>query len=627
LKPQIEFRHVLGELSVNRNDPCEILRELISNSYDAGAKNLFYAPLIAEKGFVFLDDGSGLSISKKTNGITPWEAFFSIGKSTKKKGSSIGYKCQGSKLCFASSRILVASKANKKDGWYYKIVDNPRSNLDITFDISPQTSPSVLPSIIEKFFPDLSSDSDAAIAALYNHIEQIGLNTGTLVIIDDLDTEGYGKYFALKKKPEESYVYNYIRFFTRHGDVRRLDKRHGFTQNQILQVSSKIGDAKLTCYTNKKTFEIPHGFPYLEKSNEVDVKTPALVSRLRDGRFFSRAAKSFQVGGITYSVILAIDGNRRAHEEYQYLDRKGKARSGVRLGDQRGLFISVNGIKICKYLELLESIDDYGILADGDSSSHFCMVIDGEFDLVTNRNSLSKKAFDTLHDPDFIKEIKKFLDNQKRTDPVFSELFSRLKKESTENKLNEQMEILDASRERLKKRERFRIKTEDKTHLFLSPTPGEEYLVGVLYAMLQNLLPTDSNVKDYWKKIVTFSTQGIDSLGIIDESASSPLNENNIVSVEYKYDFNNSGPFNHALAVVDYIVAWEVELDEGSLVKDTYTCFGSAKKVPGNTFEWIISEIESDEGAVYESVVKVINLRELIKATFNVKFIDAPAST
>lgn len=625
MKPQIEFRHVLGELSVNRNDPCEILRELISNSYDAGAKNLFYAPLIAEKGFVFLDDGSGLSVSKKSNGITPWEAFFSIGKSTKKKGSSIGYKCQGSKLCFASSRILVASKANKKDGWYYKIVDNPRSNLDINFDISPHTTPSGLPDIVEKFFPDLSSESDLAINALYAHIDAIGLNTGTLVIIDDLDTEGYGKYFSLKKKPEESYVYNYIRFFTRHGDVRRLDKKHGFTQNQITQVSSKIGDASLLCYANKKTFEIPHGFPYLEKSNEVDVKTPASVSRLRDGRFFSRAAKSFQVGGITYSIILAIDGNRRAHEEYQHLDRKGKGRSGVRLGDQRGLFISVNGIKIVKYLELLESIDEYGILADGDSSSHFCMIIDGEFDLVTNRNSLSKKAFDALHDPDFIKEIKKFLDSQKRTDTVFSELISRLKKESTENKLNEQMEILDASRDRLKKRERFRIKASDKTHLFLSPMPGEEYLVGVLYAMLQNLLPADSPLKEFWKKIVTFSTQGVDSLAIIDEAAASPLSEKNVVSVEYKYDFNNSGPFNHALAVVDYIVAWSVDLDEGAIVKDTYTCFGYAKKIPGNTFEWVIDEIESDEGAAYSSQVKVINLRELIKASFNARFTDAPA--
>ncbi|GAB3443371.1 hypothetical protein NX773_22085 [Massilia solisilvae] len=622
MKPQIEFRHVLGELSVNRNDPCEILRELISNSYDAGAKNLFYAPLVTESGLIFADDGTGLSSSKKTNGITPWEAFFSIGKSTKKKGSSIGYKCQGSKLCFACSRILVATKINpKKDEWYYKVIDNPRANLDTSFSILPEAKPNKLTEIIDKFFPSLSNESDLAIKGLYDYIQKSALVTGTVVLIDTLDTENFGKYFALKKRPEESYVYNYIRFFSRHGDVRRLDKAHGFTQNQITQVSSKIGEASLTCFANKKAFQIPHGFPYLEKSNEVDVKTPAQVSRLRDGRFFSRAAKCFQVGGATYSIIMAIDGNRRAHEEYLHLDRKGKGRSGIRLGDQRGLFISVNGIKICKYLELLESIDEYRVLADGDSSTHFCIIIDGEFDLVTNRNSLSKKAFDTLLDPEFIKEVKKFLDAQRKSDSIFAELLSRLKKESTENKLNEQMEILEASRQLLKKRERFRLSEDSKEHLFLSPMPGEEYLVGVLYATLQNLLPPGSPFREYWKKILTFSTQGIDSLGINDESVKPPLADKNVVSVEYKYDFNNSGPFNHALAVVDFIVAWEVNLDPTKQIRDTFTCFGSVRKVTGNDFEWEIYDIESEEGSVYSSTVKVINLKKLIEATFSVKFI------
>ncbi|HVR95492.1 MAG TPA: ATP-binding protein, partial [Thermoanaerobaculia bacterium] len=80
LKPQIEFRHVLSELSVNRNDPCEVLRELISNSYDAGAKHIEYVPLKDQKGLAFLDDGSGLDSSTEIKGITPWAAFFSIGK-------------------------------------------------------------------------------------------------------------------------------------------------------------------------------------------------------------------------------------------------------------------------------------------------------------------------------------------------------------------------------------------------------------------------------------------------------------------------------------------------------------------------------------------------------------------
>lgn len=116
MHPQIEFKHVLGELSVNRNDPCEVLRELISNAYDAQASNILYMPIKDRQGLMFLDDGTGLDDQVAINGITPWEAFFSIGKSTKKQGDSIGYKCQGSKLCFACARILVATTSDRNSG-------------------------------------------------------------------------------------------------------------------------------------------------------------------------------------------------------------------------------------------------------------------------------------------------------------------------------------------------------------------------------------------------------------------------------------------------------------------------------------------------------------------------------
>lgn len=113
LTPQVDFSRVLKEISVNRNDPCEIIRELISNSYDAKAKNIWYAPLKGK--VIFLDDGEGLSMHDQ-NGISALESFFSIGKSTKLNGGeSIGYKCQGSKLCFASKAVTVITKTVKRN--------------------------------------------------------------------------------------------------------------------------------------------------------------------------------------------------------------------------------------------------------------------------------------------------------------------------------------------------------------------------------------------------------------------------------------------------------------------------------------------------------------------------------
>jgi len=74
--PEIDYKHVLSELSVNRKDPCEVIRELISNSYDADASKIKIFPLLKEKGFIYFDNGTGLSETTEINGITPYKAFF-----------------------------------------------------------------------------------------------------------------------------------------------------------------------------------------------------------------------------------------------------------------------------------------------------------------------------------------------------------------------------------------------------------------------------------------------------------------------------------------------------------------------------------------------------------------------
>jgi hypothetical protein len=629
LNPQIEFKHVLGELSVNRNDPCEVIRELISNSYDAGAKNIYYAPLKERKGFIFLDDGSGLTTKQSSNGISPWEAFFSIGKSTKKQGEAIGYKCQGSKLCFASSRVMVASLINPaKNQWNYVTIDNPRNNLDTSYNITPKKTIDISQKI-DSFFSNPSADTARAI----KYIEEIIINSKsesmTLIIIDELDTENFAKYFAIESNAEESYVVNYIRLYTRHGDIRYLTQAEGFSGSQRQQVSASVVEAKFYIFANRKAISVPFGYPYLAVpaagKQDPTIKSPNNVSRLRDGRFYSRAAKTFSVGGQNFSIILAIDGNRRAHAEYKYLARKGKAMSGIKLSEHRGFFVAVKGIKICKYQELLSSLDDYEVLSEGDSPSHYSIILDGDFDLVTNRNMLSKNAYDTLSNPDFIEQIKKFLDAQKKTDIVFSELLSRLRKESSETALNEQIENLQEAKKQIKDRERFRIKDlNDHTHLFLSPQAGEEYLVGILYSQLSSFLPKNPGFEKYWRRIVTFSTQGIDSLGLINENSQRPLVESNVCSVEYKFEFNNNGPFNHALAVVDYIVAWCVDVDVEKQVKDSFTCFGNIRKVPENDFEWEISKISDINGGQYPQKISVICLKSLILQTFETEFEKPP---
>jgi len=126
---EVYFDHVLFELSKNRKDPCEIIRELIANSYDAKASKIWIHPLLQYQGFIFFDNGIGISETEEINGITPYKAFFSIGKSTKIFGESIGYKCQGSKLCFAANKFTLITRCQAEKFWRSLSIDNPKSNL------------------------------------------------------------------------------------------------------------------------------------------------------------------------------------------------------------------------------------------------------------------------------------------------------------------------------------------------------------------------------------------------------------------------------------------------------------------------------------------------------------------
>jgi hypothetical protein len=139
LVPQVSFAHTLAEISVNRANPCELVRELISNAYDAGATMIRVYALPDRRGVVFFDNGVGLSRDEadSKNDILPYVAFFSIGKGTKTRGGGIGYKCQGSKLCFASKRFSVITRTARDSKWLVKTIDNPKQNLKESLDLSP----------------------------------------------------------------------------------------------------------------------------------------------------------------------------------------------------------------------------------------------------------------------------------------------------------------------------------------------------------------------------------------------------------------------------------------------------------------------------------------------------------
>ncbi|WP_069470971.1 hypothetical protein [Candidatus Marithrix sp. Canyon 246] len=161
-----------------------------------------------------------------------------------------------------------------------------------------------------------------------------------------------------------------------------------------------MGDKKLW------KFElIPQGFPYIERKQKETTSSPLKIGQLRAGIFYERAAKVFEYEGENYTIIFAIDGRRAALYFYPELGRKGKAKKetcGISLSSQQGVWLSSQGIKVCQYQKIFDSelLEEFLVLKD--NTDHYMLIIDGSFELITNRNSLTTNALGILGTNDFL---------------------------------------------------------------------------------------------------------------------------------------------------------------------------------------------------------------------------------
>ncbi|WP_210080292.1 hypothetical protein [Pantoea endophytica] len=638
--PKIDYTHVLSELSVNRQDPCEVLRELISNSYDAQAKNIWYYPLEEFDGLIFIDDGFGLR-TKPENGkdISNYEAFFSIGKTTKLKGEAIGYKCQGSKLCFASSEISVISKIADEKDWIYKRIDNPRNNLNISTDITPSTESNIT-TILSEVLPKQDVRTKKIVDDIIRTVSPDDFKSGTIIIIKGLSAEQYSKYYTVNNGNgflvENSYVYNYIRFCTKHGDVRVINEKHGFSpmeKQQLDELSKNIKGVNFYIWDGETINLIDQGYPFIDVDK--DGETPLLaskLSRLRSARFYARKAKVIRHQGQKYTFILALDGNRRALEKYNNLDRQGASKSGIKLTDQRGTFISSQGIKTCNYSQIWYEpslATDYVCLANNDIQSHYLFLVDGPFDLVTNRNTISNDALKVLKDSSFISQVKDFIDSAMAENVVFKDFVDVINKKKDAENISEQIRALEETKHGLERRERFMIRgiPQLEKKWFIAPETSDEHWVGTLYTILSHFVPEDSLYRELWLRPLTFSARGIDSVGTTYDESSFGFEK--LKAIEYKNRFSHCEILNHPLNIIDYIICWtfeKVNFDSSVLIEDDFNMIGAIAKSSNSDYRdcsYMIENVETKSGDIFDNKIKVISLRELILKTFDCRTSNA----
>jgi hypothetical protein len=634
LHPEQSFQHTLREISVNRANPCELVRELISNSYDAGASKILVIPLIQKRGIVFFDNGVGLSISEKDqkNGVVPYVAFFSIGKGTKIPGQQIGYKCQGSKLCFAARRFSLITRCAGESTYRFKVIDNPKQTLDLDYGLTAMETSSPWEVLKDEILSDADERTTAILERLGEDFLKTGFEHGTLLIIEDFETDNYDAYFSVDE-PTRNYLYNYIRYYTAHGDVRRVAKEHGFSPRDVTAVRSLLKpDHKVDLrfwivrgMAGGTLEQVPQGWHYLSPPDE-KTESPAVVHQLRNGRFHARHATTFKHADRHYGVILAIDGNRRALEGYEELGRRGSKRCGITLSDLRGVLLSSNGIAVCKFDQLLDHplLEDWKILQDG--TEHYVLIIDGNFELVTNRDAVAPSSLSILRDQEFVRQIRSFLQfvQQSKEGDIFAQLIDRLNRETTRHEENQYIENNSRLRKELPERESFTVKGVPalEGRPFFAPEVGEEHFVGTLYTLFAHLVATGHPLAKHWIRPLTFAGLGIDAIAVEDESK--PITNGNLKSLEYKYSFSADDEFNHPLNITDRIICWQMtEPQKGDTVRDSYNYQGLVREKivhKGRLLGIIINDIQHlHELKELSHEVPVLCLRALLEATFDVK--------
>jgi len=647
--PQQSFEHTLREISVNRDDPCEVVRELVSNSYDAGAKNIYIVPLYQKRGLLFFDDGCGLSQSRKdeVKGVLPYVAFFSIGKGTKTQGEQIGYKCQGSKLCFAARRFSLITRCVGEKAWRWMSIRDPKKVLNEKYDISPTSTESPWDVIRN----DILSGADNLTQEVTDHFSAEFFRTkfkkGLMVLIEDFEVENFDQYFSVSKATP-SYLKEYIRFHTAHSDVRRIDnKAYGFRTSEVVQLKKHVKPAEpchLYVWTSAEDniggFEsLEAGWPYLsvplKGSVESAAQSPEEIARLRDGTFFSRHADSFKYEGRYYNLILAIDGKRRALNEYSELSRQSKSLSGIRFSDQRGVLLSSEGVRVCQYNQLLEhsSMNGWRDLAEG--LDHFVFFIDGPFELVTNRNLPAQSATSILKAPQFVDKISEFLNRVVAASggDILRELVNRIRREATVVKESEYALKNQQLKEGMPHRIQLRVEIPGAPSVaekwIYAPRPGEEHFVGALYTLFSHCVQNDSPLKHYWHRPITFKSLGVDALAVSDEEQY--LNEKQMECIEYKYAFSTRDDFNHPLSITNRIVCWTLDVPaKGDTIEDTFGYLATvADDIVVNNAKVgvILTDIRSRHGGG-ERVhsIEVLSLDLLLEACFKPQRRRPPAT-
>lgn len=572
IKRNFDIRNLVRELSENKVNALEIIREAISNAKDHGARRIWFKSQKDQRNevtVVIADDGEGMDQRRL-------EAFWGVGASAKATAQqSIGYKGHGTKLFFDCRRLSVATRTSASEPWRLTVLEMPHERAEVEV-------------------PELPLPPDHM---LKREIDEIGLagGAGTVILIEQV------RFEERLELLDRSKIESYCDWFTAVGDIRSGLFAHRIEFHRAIAARDPILDGlrlhegeirpievQLRVNGEKGYHPIGLGPSARDKNFLVawsdDVKehkgNPGLLAyghrfadefqsagagRMRDDKSALRLttpATWITEDGI--AIVARVEGHRRQLETYG--EAKWQGHQGVYGFEERfGLWLCRDFIPITQRNDLLrKALDEASgqrLRFELNNLRNWKVFVNHQsFRLTANRNDVSNQAILEAKVVDaLVTVLRDALKNKS-----FQEWVERLKKATFERRkereLKQMTDRLDEVQQWIEARtKKDGIDPMDVTGLpelgdnysLLLKAPRSEQELFYVYGLLAGRFEMPIHVIEY------DASEGVDAIGKLREPKL--LGDRRpFVRVEFKLEVAADNPIHHFFDAIDVIICWSV---------------------------------------------------------------------
>ena len=347
ITPKVDATQEFIEIANDFSNPLDLVREAISNSYDAGASEIkIIFDMVKQFGESILkitlkDNGAGMSSTELQN-------FFDLGNSSRRGDErTIGEKGHGTKVYFNSRKIEVIASTGADA--YSAVMDEPFRKMH------------------NREIPTVK----------VNKIDASTVDKGTQITI-------YGYNNNRRDKFTHKILKDYIGWFTKHGAVDNEFNMSPVDTKLYLQgLGSPVGE------------EIKRGHFFPADSKDINKLFEEHLTRAPDyyGKKIVRTGFLKNHPEVQYQAVFCIEGQNKKYEYNEMLRRSGyKAPEGSYTIQER------YGLWVCKDFIPIQRKNEWITIKGSEFTKFHAFINCQELRLTANRGSIDNTPSEKLQD-------------------------------------------------------------------------------------------------------------------------------------------------------------------------------------------------------------------------------------